>query len=266
MSLLIITPTLNRSKFLDETIRSVKACAPGAEHILSAPAAEVASLQQQYPSIKVVADRGRAGGMYGAINAGITAAESEWEWFTYINDDDLLYPGFSKMVKVHTTKHAAADFAHGVANHIDETGKLLYPIPSCPRTSLLPYLIAAGVSPISQQGMLIKRAVFERIGTYDQSFKYAADMEFYCRLYAKGGTFSFYPIEVAGFRICNEQLSQDIAPFEKEKVTIRTKYFSQPSFINRAMAKLTFRIYNLPKYLIRLSRIGFKTSKSAFSS
>jgi GT2 family glycosyltransferase len=262
MSLLIVTPTLNRSRYLDETIASVRSCAPDAEHILSAPSNEVENLRARYPELRVVADKGRGGGMYGAINAGIEAAESDWEWFTYINDDDVLYPGFANMVKAHLAKEDPEDFVHGNVDHIDEAGMLLYSIPACPWTSLFRYLIPSAVSPLSQQGMLIKRAALERIGLYDQSFKYAADMEFYCRLYVNGGRFAFSRHRVAAFRICSQQLSSEVAPFEEEKARIRTKYFEQPSRIMCILSKCIFRGYNMPKYLNRLQRVGFKTSRS----
>jgi GT2 family glycosyltransferase len=262
MSLLIVTPTLNRSRYLDETIASVRSYAPDAEHILSAPSNEVEALRARYPELQVVADKGREGGMYGAINAGIETAESNWEWFTYINDDDVLYPGFSHMVKMHLSKENAEDFVHGIVDHIDEAGMLLFSIPACPWASLFRYLIPSGVSPLSQQGMLIKRAALERIGHYDQSFKYAADMEFYCRLYMNGGRFAFSRHRVAAFRICSQQLSSEIAPFEEEKARIRAQYFEQPSRIMCILSKCIFTGYNMPKYLNRLQSVGFKTSRS----
>ena len=57
MSLLIVTPTLNRSRYLDETIASVRSYAPDAEHILSAPSNEVEALRARYPELQVVADK-----------------------------------------------------------------------------------------------------------------------------------------------------------------------------------------------------------------
>lgn len=264
--LLVVTPTLNRSPYLDETIASVRNCAPDAEHILSAPSSEVEALRARYPKMKVVADKGREGGMYGAINAGIEAAESDWEWFTYINDDDLLYPGFTRMLEALQKDTNPPGFVYGVVTQIDASGTELYPIPACPWPSHLAYLFPSNVSPLSQQGMLIQRAALERVGLLDSSFKYAGDMEYWCRLYTSDVRFKFHREHVAGFRIWGSQLSKDLEPFEVEKVRIREQYFSAQNPVLFSCIKTIFRLYNSPKYIRRIRRLGWKTSDQVMSS
>jgi Ca2+-binding RTX toxin-like protein len=69
MKLLVVTPTLGESPWLEETISSVAAVAGAPEHVLVAPADKVAALARRYPRVAVVAEPG--GGMYAAINAGL---------------------------------------------------------------------------------------------------------------------------------------------------------------------------------------------------
>jgi len=266
MKLLIITPTLNRSPYLEETIASVRSSAPDAEHILSAPSSEVEALRARYPELQVVADQGREGGMYGAINAGIDAAGSDWEWFSYINDDDVLYPGFTRMLDALQKEKNPPGFVYGVVTQIDASGAELCPIPVCPWASHLAYVFPSNVSPISQQGMLIQRAVLEKVGLLDSSFKYAADMELWCRLYTSDVRFKFHKDQVAGFRIWGSQLSKDLEPFEVEKVRIREQYFSTPNPVLFSCIKTIFRLYNIPKYIRRIRRLGWKTSDQVMSS
>src|SRR4051812_6367293 len=94
--LLVVTPTLGESPFLDQTVASIEAQPLHIEHVIATPGRKVAELAARYPDATVVADAGRLGGIYGAINAGIQAASAKfkWDWFTYINDDDTLLPGF----------------------------------------------------------------------------------------------------------------------------------------------------------------------------
>lgn len=258
--LLIITPTLNRSPYLGETIASVRSYAPEVEHILSAPSSEIEVLRARYPTLRVVADKGREGGMYGAINAGIEAAESDWEWFTYINDDDVLYQGFSNMLLKHLSHPKPEDFGYGIVQHIDQQSLPIYTISVCPWPRCLKYFFSTQMSPISQQGMLIKRTAMETVGLLDSSFKYAGDREYWCRLLTSGARFKFHNEEVAGFRICDGQLSQDITQFSAERSQIKEMYFKSPNRITFALIKLAFRLYNLPKYAHRISRLGLSTS------
>jgi len=70
-------------------------------HLLAAPAEKQPELQARFPHTRVVADAGRAGGIYGALNAALAVAGNDWDWFTYINDDDTLLPGFSEALCEH---------------------------------------------------------------------------------------------------------------------------------------------------------------------
>src|ERR1035437_5874504 len=93
---LIVTPTLADSPFLDATVQSVREQTFAFIHVLAVPAHQVEPVRRRYPHATVVPDAGRAGGIYGALNAALDAAPPGWAWFTYINDDDLLLPALSK--------------------------------------------------------------------------------------------------------------------------------------------------------------------------
>ena len=72
-TLLVVTPTLGESVFLEQTLASVAALPVPVLHVLSVPAAKVTLLQARYPHLKVVPDAGKAGAIYGAINAALFA-------------------------------------------------------------------------------------------------------------------------------------------------------------------------------------------------
>ena len=62
----------------------------------------------------MVADAGKEGGLYGALNAGLAATvETPWDWYTYINDDDLLSLGFGEMMTRHDARGDLATVAYG---------------------------------------------------------------------------------------------------------------------------------------------------------
>lgn len=102
MKILVVTPTLGESPWLAETVASVAALRIPGAHVLVAPEAAVGKLAARFPGVTVVPEPG--GGMYAAVNAGLAAVQG-WEAFTYINDDDLLLPGFTAVVE--RASHAA---------------------------------------------------------------------------------------------------------------------------------------------------------------
>ena len=101
-SLLLLTPTLGTSPYLDASVASVAGLGLSVHHLLVCPAGQTGVLGQRFPGRTVVADAGREGGLYGALNAGLAAADAlglSWEWFTSLNDDVLLSPGFAELVR-----------------------------------------------------------------------------------------------------------------------------------------------------------------------
>ena len=126
MKLLVLTPTLGKSPWLEETVASVARLPVPCRHVLVAPAEIVAALSVRFPVAQVVPEIG--GGMYAAINAGL-AAVSDWDAFTYLNDDDWLLPNF---VRVAQTAARAGDrplMVYGRVRLIDAQGHRLGAIP-----------------------------------------------------------------------------------------------------------------------------------------
>ena len=69
--LLVVTPTLGESEFLDGSIQAVRDLSLRTTHVISCPAAKVAAMRQRFPHCIVVPDAGREGGIYGALNAAL---------------------------------------------------------------------------------------------------------------------------------------------------------------------------------------------------
>ncbi len=110
------------------------------------------SLQRRFPHVHVCADAGKTGGLYGAINATLAAAPAEWQWFTYINDDDRLLPGFSAMF-ARQLAGEPADVIYGDVELIDEDGERVSRITTERRPTWIPALLQQGISPLMQQGI-----------------------------------------------------------------------------------------------------------------
>ncbi len=261
--LLVVTPTLGDSPFLDQTIASIEAQPLHIRHVISTPGRRVAELAARYPHALVVPDAGRLGGIYGAINAGIDAANSrfKWDWFTYINDDDALLPGFGHAMLENFRDSDPAPVVYGDVELIDEDGARISRITTAENPAWIPALLHQGISPLMQQGMAFRRDVVDRLGGFDLRFRLCADLDFWLRAYANGEPFRYQPECVAQFRLREGQLSSDTSVTKAEQDTIVSRHLPwRPSYVNRLATRFLYRAYNLPRYVERFRNRGLRTS------
>jgi len=260
-SILVVTPTLGDSPFLDQTVRSVRAHPGGVHHVMVAPAGIVASLQQRYPHAEVMPDAGRAAGLYGALNVALTGTAYPWEWFTYINDDDTLLPGFGSLAESANRTTPPADVLYGDVELIDEGGRCISRITIERNPAWIPALLQQGISPLMQQGMLFRRTVVNRLRGFDTRYRLCADLDFWLRAYVHRARFHYHPQRVAQFRLRPGQLSGNTLITDREQRVIVSRHLPEllPAF-KRRVACWRYRWCNLPRYVARVRSRGFQTS------
>src|SRR4051812_21268734 len=184
MSCLVVTPTLGQSPWLAETVASVARVAGACEHVLVAPREVTAALAVAYPQLTIVAETG--GGMYAAINAGVAAAKSEWSACTYLNDDDVLLPGFNAGLRMAEKAAGRPLLVYGGVRLIDRFGKRLGCIPVSPLPRWNRTLYAERLEPVYQHGTLVTRPAWTRLGGFDEQFRLCGDSEFLARACVEG--------------------------------------------------------------------------------
>lgn len=259
--ILIVTPTLGESGFLDETMASVEALPLDIVHVLSVPASKVAGLAARYPNAIVTPDAGKTGGIYGALNAGLRAAPPGWDWFTYINDDDTLLPGFGLAAFRHFGQTSPEPVFYGDVELIDGQGQCIARITTARNPGWIPALLQQGISPLMQQGMLFRRDVVEQLAGFDLRYRLCADLDFWLRAYAGKNRFRYHPLRVARFRLRDGQLSGDTRITIAEQDDIVARHLpDRVSSPKRWLTRLNYRLFNLPRYLARIRRRGFLTS------
>jgi GT2 family glycosyltransferase len=258
--LLIVTPTLGVSEYLEYAVQSVIALPFPVLHVLAVPEPMVQPLQERFPHALVVKDAGKEGGIYGAINAGIQAAPEGWAWFTYINDDDALTPGFGRMLAEHAARPDAEPVTYGNVRLINERGLTISFLTTERSPSFIPALLHAEISPLNQQGMLFRRDVVTALGGFDTRYRLCADLDFWARAMAAGFAFRHYPLEVGQFRIRRGQLSGDVSVTLREQNEIVHRAFPKMSRIPQVIAKWRYRFMNLPRYLARTRTVGWTSS------
>lgn len=255
MKMLVITPTLGESPWLEATIRSVAALPVSCRHVLVAPAAAAAELTRRFPGVAVMPEAG--GGLYAAINSGLADA-SAWDAFTYINDDDLLLPGFARCVAALTAQTGRPGFAYGGVRLVDRAGRRIGTIPVSPQPALNRALYAQRLEPVYQHGTLISRAVWEEQGGFDESFRLCGDSEYLARLCVRGVPAVRVWTEVAAFRLRPHQLTKGRAAMVEERARVDEKLSLLADRLTwqHRWARLVFRSANLPAYIGRTLRHG----------
>lgn len=260
-TILVVTPTLGTSRFLDRTLASIAAQPVSIRSVLVAPAAQVAALQARHPDSVVLPDAGRSAGLYGALNVALARAPGPWAWFTYINDDDRLLPGFGDVVRSHLGLGASEPVAYGRVDLIDEDDRRTGTVTIERNPARIPALLQQGISPLMQQGTLFRRDCVERLGGFDLRYRLCADLDFWLRALAGGARFRHYDVPVAQFRLRSGQLSGDTAVTIREQDEIVSRHLPVrlPAWRRRA-AVWRYRLDHLPCYLRRIRARGFRTS------
>lgn len=252
--ILVITPTLGSSPWLEVTVASVARFQPVCIHVLVAPIAQVESLAQRFPAVTVVPEPG--GGMYAAINVGLGAVAG-WDGFTYINDDDLLLPRFARVLTGLRDNPTGA--VYGGVRLIGTHGQSLGSIPISPFPSLNRRLYAQRVEPVYQHGTVFSRHLHEKMGGFDESFRFCGDTEYMARACVAGLPFRCATWRnVAAFRLRAGQLTKNLPVMQAESDRAHAKLGLPAARITwrHRWARLVFRGANLPVYLERIVRHG----------
>jgi hypothetical protein len=265
--ILVVTPTLGESSHLDQTVRQVASLPNSIEHVLSAPARQVAMLQERFPGTQVVADFGKSGGLYGALNAALEAVTGGWGWFTYINDDDFLLPGFGEMAQLHMRRPNHEGIAYGDVEVIREDGSVISRVTTERNPAWIPALLHQGISPLMQQGMLIQRETMARLGRFDIRYRLCADLDLWLRAYTAGYRFRHYPLPVARFRLRSGQLSSntELTIREQDEIVGRLLPVKTAATLG-LIARIRYRVCNLPRYVQRMRTSGFHRSYQILAS
>ncbi|UKJ78176.1 glycosyltransferase family 2 protein [Azospirillum brasilense] len=187
----IITPCLNRAGLVAEAVESVLAQdGMAVEHIVVDGGSTDGTLDvlARYPHLRVLTGPDR--GVYDAINRGLAVARGSV--IGHLNSDDLLLPGALTAIARALAMAPDADAACGGAtvveggSGIDGAGG---PRETCgyddpAMKGLRPFDLCRGVPMINAR--FFRRSLYERVGVYDPSYRYAGDREFLIRAWTAG--------------------------------------------------------------------------------
>jgi len=240
----IITPSFNQGEYLEETIRSV--ISQEGDFYIDYLIMDGGSTDKSVDIIKKYADlinkrnwekkclgidltwvSEKDAGQTDAINKGFKMARGEV--VSWINSDDMYFPGSFSVVFNHFSQNPDDDFVFGDGDVIDETGELQWEWLSRPYNLKLlksyHFLWNDFTNYIMQQATFWKRVVFDKIGMLDFSLHYSMDIEYWIRAGEEGLKLTHIPLKLGKFRLIpgTKSLSSDTA-FWPENLEIFRRY------------------------------------------
>ena len=235
----IVTCTWNSAATLGDTLASVqRQTCRDLEHVFVDGGSTDATLDMlaAYPGNKQVLT-GVGGGISRAMNEGIEAARGEF--VAHLHSDDY-YAGDDVLASVADRfAHEQVDWLFG-AIQVLRDGRLL---PPRPLRRFSYRALASGYAAVPHPAVFIRKAVFERVGLFDESLKYAMDIDLWLRLaqIARPATID-RPLAVFREHAGSVSSANKIQA-RQEELRVRRRYFRQ--------APLAFGIYCL-RYLKRM--------------
>jgi glycosyltransferase involved in cell wall biosynthesis len=216
----IVTPSFNQAAYIGETIESVLSQAGQFE--IEYFVMDGGSTDGSIEIIMRYADQITAGawpvqcagitmewisqcdkGQSDAINQGLRRATGTIA--SYINSDDLFFPGAFACVAQEFAEHGEADFIYGDGDVIDENGKLQWEWLSRPYDQGLMtsyhFLWNDFTNYIMQQATFWRTRVHGQIGHFDESLHFAMDVEYWVRAGQVGLNLRHVPNKLGKFRL-----------------------------------------------------------------
>jgi glycosyltransferase involved in cell wall biosynthesis len=192
----VVVPTLGeRDDTLEESLSSVRAQGGVVVHLVVVvpEAATAARAIATRHGATVVADPKR--GLSAAVNAGVAAREGE-EFYAWLGDDDLLLPdGLATLARL-LDDDPTAVVAYGACPYIDAEGRT---VTVSRAGDLAVKILGWGPDLVPQPASLTRVAALMTAGVYDESLRFAMDLDMFLRLKRLGGFVSTKQ-DVAAFR------------------------------------------------------------------
>jgi glycosyltransferase involved in cell wall biosynthesis len=195
-SVLAVVPTLGeRPETLSKALASVREQEGVRTHLVVVvpEGAEAARETARECGATVVDDPRR--GLSAAVNAGV-AARTDEEFYAWLGDDDLLLPGGLAALAELLRADPRAVAAYGACPYIDDAGRT---IGVSRAGDLAGRILSWGPDLVPQPASLTRLDSMAVAGAYDESLRFAMDLDMFLRL-KKIGRLVSTKREVAAFR------------------------------------------------------------------
>ena len=237
-SVLVVVPTLGvRQDWLRSSIHSIlsQEDVDVRVRVVAPTAAALRPICSELGVELVECDRK---GLGVAINRGWKDA-GEFEYVTWLGDDDLLAPGSLASTTAVMSANADIAMAYGAVRYIDGAGSSLW-LQRPGRFAA--WYLSYGKNLVPQQGSLLRRSLVLQIGGIDETYKSAMDQDLFSRL-LDGRSFAYVRQELAAFRLHDSNITVtkgDGGANEGEQIRMRHAGRFYPAI--RRLTRMTDRV------------------------
>jgi glycosyltransferase involved in cell wall biosynthesis len=205
----VVTPCLNASATLPATLESVRSQAYGApvEHLVIDGGSTDGTLEilEGAQDVRFISEPDR--GLSDAVNKGIRLATGEV--IGWLNADDVYLPNALDRVGRAFSSNPDAIWATGRCIIIDAEGREIRRLVTAYKDLFLrrySYSLHLVQNFVSAPSTFVRRDAFERLGLFDERFKYSMDYDLWLRL-GREGPPAYIDEPVAAFRMAEGSLS-----------------------------------------------------------
>ena len=267
----IVTPSLNQSQYIEETIRSVLLQGyPNFEHIIIDGGSNDGSVDkikkyEQWLTYWVSEpDRGQS----HAINKGFE--RSKGNIFVWLNSDDIYFPGILEIVAKRFKNNPDRIVAGDVINFDPKSRtQFLVRQHNIDLDNFIMFwnqFVTSSDHYFSwhQPGLFLPAKLIKEVGSLDESLVYSMDYDLLCRLLIRS-KIEYLSKVVARFRYHkNSKTSSERQYFTIEKVKVYQRYRTLLNNINKADSNMAYFLIKKASYLFR--HLEFRTSFQLLAS
>jgi glycosyltransferase involved in cell wall biosynthesis len=246
-----VVPTLNSAQTLDATLLSLRSQRDVDVDVLVVDSGSTDGTLDVCRRWDVPTLFEPPGNMYRAINAGLRSATSEW--VTYLNSDDWLYADAYTRLAGHACE-TDSELVYGHCDYSDAVGRFAYSFKAAPPQAL-GGLFSAALHGFAQPATLFRRELFDRLGGFDENYRFSGDAHFFARATLGGARIArLNGRPVACFRLHEAQFTQRRkVEITAENENIR-RLFADRGHGAAWLARTQWRLANAPHYAIRILR------------
>jgi hypothetical protein len=161
---------------LKESLRSIRRNGLEIRIVVVSPSSQVVTKLCKEFNAEFEIESGH--GVYAAINQGVKRLSETCEFFGFVGDDDLLFE-YSVRNILSSFNDESTGVVYGQVVYVDEFGNLQFVNPAYKVASRL---LNWGPCLVPNIGTLIRMNLWINCGGYDESLKYAGDLDFWIKL------------------------------------------------------------------------------------
>lgn len=247
---LVVTPTLGTRSSLWRTIQSVRLYGGSmVKHVVVCPYEKKSYISKTY-NVDCIAEPIGCKGVFAAVNYVFYLLGKQYEYITYINDDDYWLPDFSVLLEF--IEHTKVDLVYAKVVY-ERNGHRRCMACSDRFYDFVP-LLKGGIVLFTQQATLLRSSIFFSVGGFDETYRLVADTKLWAFLSLQNISYFYVEKVCAVYTYQEGQLSSDKELQKHEHILLNVQ-LPNYALYKVLLATIRFRIQNMFVYMKRIGHL-----------